>query len=179
MSNVKAVIEHRQRRKLYGIEAFGSKCGICGYSKCIAALEFHHLNSNDKEVTISGKTLKFEKFIDELRKCVLLCSNCHREYHAGVISIPENITRFDENYAFKKVPEKPKHPCENCGKMTIINQKYCSIKCAKQSREIAKWPSDIEILEMVKIKGYRATGRELGVSDNAVRKRLRSRGLIA
>lgn len=62
----------------------GGKCEICGYSKCIEALEFHHLDPKQKDFSISntGGTPSFEKMKEEADKCQLLCANCHREEHA-------------------------------------------------------------------------------------------------
>lgn len=65
----------------------GSSCLVCKYSKCIRALDFHHVNSNDKPYSISGAHCRSWKSIkSELDKCVLLCANCHREHHYGLIS---------------------------------------------------------------------------------------------
>ena len=44
----KAVVQFRQRRKRWAVDAFGGKCGICGYDKCVEALEFHHLDPSPK-----------------------------------------------------------------------------------------------------------------------------------
>lgn len=55
----------------------GGKCAICGYSKCLAALDFHHVNPEDKDTTVITE--------EEAEKCILLCSNCHREYHSGAM----------------------------------------------------------------------------------------------
>lgn len=56
---------------------------LCGYSKCIAALDFHHTDPSKKDFGISsgGYTRSFEKIKDELDKCILVCANCHRELH--------------------------------------------------------------------------------------------------
>lgn len=61
----------------------GGKCEICGYDKCEAALEFHHLNSNEKEFGIAykGYTRSLEECKKEVDKCILVCANCHREIH--------------------------------------------------------------------------------------------------
>ena len=48
MSNKEAVSYYRKRAKTYATKAFGSKCGICGYDKCVQALDFHHINSEEK-----------------------------------------------------------------------------------------------------------------------------------
>ena len=68
--------------KIKGVEYLGGKCNRCGYNNCIAALDFHHKDSDEKEFNITGGNLKsFEKIKSELDKCELLCANCHREHH--------------------------------------------------------------------------------------------------
>ena len=60
----------------------GGKCEKCGYSKCLSALEFHHLDPKEKDFNISrNKKRNFEMVKKELDKCILVCSNCHREIH--------------------------------------------------------------------------------------------------
>lgn len=62
----------------------GGKCQLCGYSRCIAALDFHHRNPKTKRFQIAvGKSyrLKWSDIFRELDSCDLLCSNCHRELH--------------------------------------------------------------------------------------------------
>jgi hypothetical protein len=59
-----------------------SKCSKCG-DKRWYVLDFHHLNDSDKEYNISYlvKQGANKKIKEELKKCVILCSNCHRELH--------------------------------------------------------------------------------------------------
>jgi len=69
-------------RKEKAVEYMGGKCQDCGYSKCIAALEFHHLDPSTKEANWNKIRLwEWSRVEAELDKCVLLCSNCHRERH--------------------------------------------------------------------------------------------------
>lgn len=61
-------------------------CSKCGYNKCAKALEWHHLDKTTKENDLSefirnGDISGFLKYLEEIKKCVLLCSNCHREEH--------------------------------------------------------------------------------------------------
>ena len=71
----------------------GIHCRVCLESeRC--ALDFHHVDPNTKEYGISNlirRRSKPEKILAEVRKCVVLCSNCHRKYHAGVIDLPIDI----------------------------------------------------------------------------------------
>ncbi len=82
--NVIAVSARRKELKRMAVELLGGKCVACGYSKCIAALEFHHKDPSQKDFAISdnGNTAAWEKVKIEVLKCDLLCANCHREIHA-------------------------------------------------------------------------------------------------
>ena len=54
------------------------KCGI----KHFYLLDFHHKNPSEKDFTISDYSrTSLEKLMPEIEKCVLLCANCHREFH--------------------------------------------------------------------------------------------------
>lgn len=59
------------------------RCEKCGYDKNTAAITFHHLNPLEKEFTIAeiSKTLSQSKLKEEIKKCVVLCHNCHMEEH--------------------------------------------------------------------------------------------------
>lgn len=80
---------YKNKTKL--IEYKGGKCQICGYNKCQQALEFHHIDPKTKEFNISGGTKSLERLKKETDKCILVCSNCHKEIHAGLISINDFI----------------------------------------------------------------------------------------
>lgn len=75
--------QYRTKTKLQAIKYKGGKCIICGYDECPQALDFHHVNPNEKDYVLSGGTKSLEHLKPELDKCVLLCCRCHREVHAG------------------------------------------------------------------------------------------------
>ena len=59
------------------------KCQKCGESRSYV-LDFHHLDPNVKEATVArmvSNTYSIEKVMDEIKKCIVFCSNCHREFH--------------------------------------------------------------------------------------------------
>lgn len=67
-----------------------TKCSKCGYDKCFAALDFHHdrnRRNGKKDLTISqiisGAFTEERKklLLEELKDCIILCANCHRELH--------------------------------------------------------------------------------------------------
>jgi endonuclease I len=53
------------------------KCGELRYY----VLDFHHLDPSQKDFDIACGGFGYEKLEQEIKKCVLLCSNCHREFH--------------------------------------------------------------------------------------------------
>jgi hypothetical protein len=62
-------------------ERLKNGCSVCGMYHP-AVMDFHHLDPNKKEFTIAKSRTKSEsKFLEELDKCVVLCSNCHRILH--------------------------------------------------------------------------------------------------
>lgn len=78
-----AVVNHRRKLKKKAIMYLGGKCVICGYNKCEAALDFHHISPDEKDFVIfkNGVVRSWAKILNEIKKCELLCSNCHREKH--------------------------------------------------------------------------------------------------
>ena len=83
---IKAVQKRRKEVRRKALAYKDGRCRMCGYDRCMDALEFHHLDSSQKDFGISsrGYTRSWSKIREELDKCVLLCSNCHREVHAGL-----------------------------------------------------------------------------------------------
>ncbi len=72
----------RRSMKLQAVKLLGGKCSICGYNRCIDALEFHHKDPSVKEFKLgSGNTMSWKEYKAEALKCILVCSNCHKEIH--------------------------------------------------------------------------------------------------
>jgi hypothetical protein len=102
-----------------------------------------------------------------------LCPNCHSQ--TETYGAPKN----------KFTKEKIKQ-CKKCGKefwYKNTRQKYCSVKCSNQNklytgREKIHWPSDDVLKQMIQESNYRQVSRKLGVSDNAIRKRLKKKMLL-
>lgn len=77
------------------VNKYGGCCAVCGYKKCLAALHFHHINPFEKKFNISDKATLDKELIEELKKCILLCANCHISTHQGIIS-PEYLAELKE-----------------------------------------------------------------------------------
>ena len=85
-----AVARRRRKIKRVLVIEAGGCCGLCGYDRCVGALEFHHVVPSEKRFALShrGVTRSLEKARAEARKCVLLCANCHAEVEAGMATLP-------------------------------------------------------------------------------------------
>lgn len=85
-ANIQAVIKRRNRIRLAATAYLGNECCFCGYNRCSSALDFHHIDEGEKNFTIrDGVTRSWSRVQQELEKCILVCSNCHREIHAGLL----------------------------------------------------------------------------------------------
>lgn len=82
---IKTVAKRRKKLKQMAVEALGSSCVICGYCRDVSALDFHHIDPKTKSFGISdsGITRSWSQIEAELKKCVLVCANCHREIESG------------------------------------------------------------------------------------------------
>lgn len=83
---VEAVHRRRRKVKAMAVEHKGGKCERCGYDKFIGALEFHHKDPSKKDFAIAAKghCRSWAKVKEELDKCSMLCSNCHKEVHEEI-----------------------------------------------------------------------------------------------
>jgi hypothetical protein len=66
---VVAVTKRRRNVKLKLIQAFGGKCIICKYDKCVSALHFHHVDPKNKNFGIGNKglTISYDKLLIEAK----------------------------------------------------------------------------------------------------------------
>jgi hypothetical protein len=83
------VAERRRKLKEILVAEAGGACSVCGYSRPVAALHFHHLDPAAKRFGIGreGVTRSLAEMRKEARKCVLLCANCHAEVEAGIVNL--------------------------------------------------------------------------------------------
>ncbi len=81
-----AVTRWRRRAKLRLVAEAGGACVACGYDRCVAALQFHHLDPATKRFGLGSRGLAraIEVLREEAARCALLCANCHAEVEAGL-----------------------------------------------------------------------------------------------
>jgi transposase len=85
-----AVVRRRRRAKEILVAEHGGRCRLCGYDRCMAALQFHHHDPATKTFGVAqgGMGRSIKRLRAEVRKCILLCSNCHAEVESGFARIP-------------------------------------------------------------------------------------------
>lgn len=177
----------RNRTKKRIIDAFGGKCGMCEYNKCDGALELHHLDPSKKNFsfgTVRANPKNWADIVIELRKCVLICANCHREIHNNVSEVPDNITRFDEDFSdYKKIELADKtatlvNKCPICFRNKPLWMITCSENCSYKMKGRYDWSKfDLHDLYVNKKTSIQDLSRLVGCSEIAICKRLKKLGL--
>ena len=83
---VRGLLLATRKRKQEAIQLLGGKCVVCGGVFHQSAYDFHHTDPKKKEGGIAkllqSYSLAHPKILTELSKCILVCSNCHRELHS-------------------------------------------------------------------------------------------------
>jgi len=181
MSNKENVQNWRKRTKERLTRAFGSACGICSYNKCLESMQFHHLNPKEKDFAISSATSRirsWSRIVEEVKKCVMLCGNCHTELHHGFTSLPENIQHFDESFTEYKIHDFGEmDECPICQNLKLSHQFTCSRKCAATNKGKVDWDS-IDLEQMLIGRSILSVANELKVSDAAVHKRIKKLKIV-
>ena len=82
LTESKKTVFKRQALKQEGVRRLGGKCLKCGESRP-HVLHFHHVDPSNK-VAAPSKMLansQIDSFFTEIEKCILLCGNCHEDFH--------------------------------------------------------------------------------------------------
>jgi DNA-directed RNA polymerase subunit RPC12/RpoP len=122
-----------------------AECGIHEWRDKSLVLQLEHRNGNT--------------FDNRLENLCLLCPNCHSQTNT---------------YAGRN---RRTHFCPDCGKHIGSRPErcqHCANKVLAAAREKIHWPPTEELIRMVTDTSYVAVGKQLGVSDVAVRKRIRN-----
>lgn len=132
--------------KKQAVEYKGGKCQSCGYNKYIGALQFHHINPQEKMANWDRlRNSAWDRLKQEIDKCELLCANCHAEKHAKdkteLLEFEKHIT---ENKLFQRPAQEEKiRQCSYCKKNFFapfqnVKRKYCSKECLHTDKKKKK-----------------------------------------
>lgn len=77
-----------KRELVNRINKWKSDCGchVCNETES-CCLELHHPDPSTKENHPSLMRTSWERYMAEASKCVIVCSNCHKKIHAGLIVV--------------------------------------------------------------------------------------------
>jgi len=168
------VKDWRKRTKQKLIDGFGGKCNKCGYNKYYGALDLHHKNPKEKSFGFSAalaSPISWDKLLDEAKKCVLLCGNCHQELHGGLWTLEEiDIVEFQgQEQCFKKDTITGK--CVVCEVDVYMGRICCSLECAGKRASKVCWPSKSDFQKLLRNNSIAELSMKFNVSEAAVRKR--------
>lgn len=172
--------EWRKNTKLKVLACMGKKCQICGYDKCTNALELHHIDPNEKDFglgAIMATPVAWEKIVTEMKKCVVLCANCHRELHDNLVNLPTTYQMFDESLLQKEdnvylLKQTKTTHCPTCNKIKDNRNTYCSLSCASTGKGKVNWDS-VDLIDLIENQKLTKTSiaQQMNCSDQAVNKR--------
>ena len=79
----------KEKRQRLVIDAKDQPCTACGIQYHYSAMDLHHTDPSTKKASLGylTKAGKLKEIVEEIEKCVVLCANCHRLYHADQITL--------------------------------------------------------------------------------------------
>ena len=156
---------HRSKERM--VESMGGKCQCCGYNACKEALAFHHIDPSQKELafgSLRANPKTWIKVVEELKKCILVCHNCHSEIHAGLRKLPVKFNEFNESFSDYNKFTTETDKCPVCNTLKPTTNKFCSPTCASTNRRKVDWDT-INLIELLKVHGITELEKMLGVSN--------------
>lgn len=137
-------------------------------------------NWNHQPLTLQIDHINGDVFDNQSTNLRFVCPNCHSQTQTFGIKNSLNVknkTGVGVNTSYS-IAMNPVCFCISCGAGVKKRNGMCK-SCAAKNRKTCisrstkiEWPDYDTLKNMVQEKSYLAVGRDLGVSDNAVRKRL-------
>lgn len=138
-----------------------------------------------KTSTWEGETLSLHldhingtKTDNRIENLQLLCPNCHSLTSTYCGKNKKNQPKiYKKSIKTKSLLPKalsPKNKCTDCGFVIGVRAERCVSCATKLQPTKIKWPPIEELKERLGNSNYSKLGKELGVSDNAIRKHLKN-----
>lgn len=173
MSNSTDVISYRKRIKSALVDAFGNKCFCCGKTYPQYMYDFHHLNPSEKSFNLSGNGITRAKdvYAVEAKKCIMVCSNCHRMIEYGDINMTGVKSNFDVDVYYQSIQQSID---EQKKILQSLRQQQQDDNIRKKKKGVIKrnivYPTREQLKELIRTTSFIKIGQMYGFSDNAVRK---------
>lgn len=136
------------KRRLITCGILENKCNICDkppvWNNLPLIMILDHINGDSTD--------------NRLLNLRLVCPDCNSQLPTFAA---RNKKKVEGNY------------CQDCGKEVWHSSERCS-PCAKSKRVKIAWPSTVELKNRLKTNSCLKVAKDLGVSDNTVRKRLKN-----
>lgn len=143
----------------------------------------------ERPITLELEHIDGDNTNNDLENLLLLCPNCHsqtptwRRSKSSLLPKPPKEERICQKCNTNKSGRASIcHSCRktkqcSCGALMHVSSRKCKDCNDKKDTKII-WPEDSDLLQMISDSSYSAVGRNLGVSDNAIRLRLKRKGLL-
>ena len=173
------------KKRLIAAKIFEHKCYKC-----------NRTSWNDLPIPIELEHIDGDHNNNELNNLTILCPNCHaqtptyrgkNQKRAGMVKLADTrdlsprAERHESSSLSTGTKQKTnlKKYCLDCKKECYgLRCKSCDNKIRIGKNSKIEWPSNIELLERLRKSNYTQLSKELNVSDKAIRKHLKVRGLI-
>jgi hypothetical protein len=114
-------------KKLQARQLFGMVCQLCGYSRCVDALHFHHLDHSEKQEWSKKRgNASPSEVLEHPDRFQLVCANCHYEIHAKQHAAKRNYAEC--LHCKRQFGVEP-------NRIASGRDKYCSHKCQYDARK--------------------------------------------
>jgi len=134
-------------KRLQKARLLENNCRLCGLKP----------TWNNKPLTLQLDHINGDGDDNRLTNLQPVCPNCHSQ---------------TDTFCGKKQPKRCK--CGLVMSKNSVNCITCSNQITNKKREKIEWPDVGELLKRLENSNYSALARELGVSDNAIRKRIKN-----
>lgn len=141
------------------------KCSECGLTD----------QWNGKEITLQIDHINGVSDDHRINNLRFLCPNCHSQTstYCGR-NAKKSFSRIKIRQPSKR--QKQIYHCPKCNAQLADKRASQCRKCSKEAQFKTTYPSPEELINLIKEIGYVQVGKQLGVSDNAIRKHLKNRG---